>query len=416
VYNADVNRTGSVASLKSFVITVAFVFLFVVAVLLDLQYLYIMSVTIALLPLGSFLLAWQLASRYSSERTHLETIPEGRQATIRVAVMAQGGLPQAALKVSDPLPPMLVRAEPDAQEFEPLDAWDGAQGEKTYLVEPLLRGVYTIGATRLEMTDPLGLFSFSAEIGAPTQIVVHPVAIPARDWASGGAGAYGIRERDGRTRRGDGMDFHTVRDYQPGDPLRRVHWRTSARRGRLAVIEHERAYQQNLVIGLDLAKDTEFGSGRETTLEYAVKSAATLVDRTLAAGGGVHLITQNDHIEIQHREGDGGAARFRLFDILARAQATSDRSLADALLAARLPDGMEVAILTASGDPILTGHLVERIRRGDSVRVYFFEPSSFGGPSQPTPAVPKGELRIIERSDSPWEEGGKRLEYQLRDA
>jgi Uncharacterized conserved protein (some members contain a von Willebrand factor type A (vWA) domain) len=429
------NRFGGTAGIKSLVITVATAFLFVVAVLLDLQYLYLMAVALAVLPLSSYGLAALFATRFSAVREHVSTVPEGRRTPILLEVTSQGGLPQPAVRITDLLPPGLALVDgaqpptsadgPDADAAmrqaadEPtpvaLEVWDGHAGYRTYYVEPVKRGVYTIGPAKLSTTDPLGLFTFGASLPVRTQLIVHPEPIPARDSAVGGEGMFGVRERDGKTRRGEGMDFHGVREYRQGDALRRVHWRTTARTGKLAVVEFERAYQQDIVIGLDLTEGTEYGEGRETTLEYAVKVAATLADRTLRAGGGVTLVTPQEKVVVQPREADPEAARFRLFDALARAQADSQRPLVEALQAARFEEGTHYAILTSQGDPRLTAFLTERVKHGDSVSIYFFAPSSFGGPQVMSPAVAGGELRIIERENSPWKEGGRNLEYLLRE-
>jgi len=86
------------------------------------------------------------------------------------------------------------------------------------------------------------------------------------------------------------------------------------------------------------------------------------------------------------------------------------------LQAARIGEGAHYAILTSGGDLNLAAYLSNRVSHGDSVRVYFFEPTSFGGPQVSSPAVAGGELRIIEREHSPWKNGGKLLEYQLRES
>ncbi len=414
------NRAGGTAGIKSLVITVATAFLFVVAVLLDLQYLYLMAVALAVLPLCSYGLAAFFATRFSAARLHPTTAPEGRRLSVTLEVESRGGLPQSAIKVADIIPEALLpvsAADGSRDAPLPLDEWDGATGCRTYGLEPEKRGVYTLGPVRIETTDPLGLFTFGASLPVITEIVVHPEPIPARDAAIGGEGTYGVRERDGKTRRGDGMDFHGVREYREGDALRRIHWPTSARTGKLAVVEFERAYQQDIVIGLDLAKGTEVGQGRETTLEYAVKVAATLADRTLRAGGGVTLITQNARVTVHPRESDPEAARFRLFDLLARVRADAENSLGDALRAARLEGGTHYAILTARGDGRTSAFLADRLRHNDAVRVYYFEPSSFGGPRGTSPAVAGGELRVVERNKhSPWLEGGSGIEYLIRES
>ena len=419
------NWAGGAAGIKSIVITLAFLFLFIVAVLLDLQYLYLMSVTLAILPLASYLLAYFWVARFSAERTHEETVTESAYVPVRLEVTLRGGLPQSSVKVAEVIPSALdPRLGAASGEAKPLTEWSGQAGARDYFIEPQMRGVYKLGPARLETTDPLGLFTFSAPLNITTELVVHPDPVPARDWAVGGEGMHGLRERDGKTRRGEGMDFHGVRPYREGDALRRVHWPTTARTGKLAVVEFERAYQQDITILLDLRRDIHRGEGRESTLEYAVKVAATLADRTHAAGGGVTLLTQQSRVQLSPRTGDPDAARFRLFDHLARVQADSDESLASAVRAHQQSDGTHWVLLTPSGDPQLTAFLTNRIRHGDSVRVYFFEPSSFeaqgANPDKSahvtSPAVAGAELRVIEQDvHSPWKEGGRTLEYQLRE-
>ena len=412
------NWAGGAAGIKSIVITLAFVFLFIVAVLLDLQYLYLMAVTLAVLPLSSYALAYFWAAKFSAERDHEGTVTESSHVPVRLHITLRGGLPQSGLRVAEAVPtaldPLLGAM---SNEAKPLTEWNGQEGTREYFIEPQMRGVYQIGPARLETTDPLGLFSFSAPLGLQTELVVHPDPVPARDWAVGGEGMHGLRERDGKTRRGEGMDFHGVRPYREGDTLRRVHWPTTARTGKLAVVEFERAYQQDIIVCMDLRKDIHRGQGRESTLEYAVKVAATLADRTHAAGGGVTLLTQNERVQISPHTGDPDASRFRLFDRLARLEANSDESLVDTLRTHRPGDGTHWVLLTPAGDPHLTAFLTNRIRHGDSVRVFFFEPESFGGPRAASPAVAGGGLRVVEQGvHSPWLEGGKKLEYLLRES
>ena len=412
------NWAGGAAGIKSIVITLAFVFLFIVAVLLDLQYLYMMAVTLAVLPLSSYALAYFWSAKFTAERTHEATVTENNHVPVRLHIDLQGGLPQSALRVAETVPELLdplLAAESD--EAKPLTQWNGQSGLREYFLVPQLRGVYQIGPARLETTDPLGLFTFPAPLGLQTEIVVHPEPIPARDWAVGGEGMQGLRERDGKTKRGEGMDFHGVRPYREGDVLRRVHWPTTARTGKLAVVEFERAYQQDVILCLDCQRSIHQGIGRDSTLEYAVKVAATLAARTHTAGGGVTLLTQNERVVISPQESDSDVARFRLFDRLARLSADSDESLADTLRAQRTDDGTHWVLLTTVGDAQVTAFLTNRIRHGDSVRVFFFEPESFGGPRAASPAVAGAELRVVECGEhSPWADGGRNLEYLLRES
>ncbi len=433
------------ADKKLLVIGVASVFLIIVAVLLDLQYLYLMAAALGVLPLASYLLARYGRARFLVTREHEATTQEERLTPLTLRLTATGGLPLASLRVGDMLPaemplarspaagaearaateplngmppadalaPTSPRSERTATPLLALDEWDGETGNRTYHVAPNRRGVYHFGPARLVTTDPLGLFTFVLPApGTMTEIVVHPTPIPAVDTVYGGSGLQGLRESDGKTLRGDGMDFHGVREYRAGDALRRVHWPTTARTGALAVVEWERAYQRDLVIGLDAAQNTHHGKGRETTLEYAVKVAATLVDRTLTSGGGVLLVTQSGRVHIQPGDNDKSVGRFRLFDLLARVEANATTFLADALAAARPEAGSHFVILTARGDGRLSVYLSERMARsGDSAEVLFFEPSSFGGPRVMSPAIAGAPLSVITCEHSPWREGGRELAY-----
>ena len=419
---------GGAADKKVLVIVIAVLFLLAVAILLDLQYLYLMAAALAVLPWASYLLARYLPAQFRAVREHATTTQEGRLTPITLHIAATGGLPLASLRVADAVPgdvapaaparsgdPVAGPPPPTADDLAPLDYWDGQEGHRAYAIEPKKRGVYRLGPARILTTDPLGLFTFPRTVGGATEIVVHPTPIPASDTAYGGEGAYGVRERDGKSVKGDGMDFHGVREYRHGDALRRVHWPTTARTGKLAVVEFERAYQRDIVIGLDATRGTDHGTGRDTTLEYAVKVAATLVDRTLAAGGGATLVTQRERVTLKQGDVDVQAGRFRLFDLLARLEADADTSLAEALQAARPEPGSHFAILTSWGDPRLSVYLAGRMAGGDTVSVLFFEPASFGGPRAMSPAVAGARLRVVACELLPWREGGKELAYLLQD-
>lgn len=406
-------RKTSISSLKAFVITIAFIFLFTVALLLDIQYLYFMAVMAALVQPIAYGLVALTPAHYTGRRRHLPTAQEGKPLKVTLELSAGGWFPATALEVDEVLPPTIRKADPSAAR-KPQE-WDGQTGTLTYTISPLLRGVHPLGPAQVETTDPLGLFSFAAELAPPTELVVHPTPLPTRGAQFGGEGRFGIRERDGKAQRGDGLEFHGVREYHPGDSLRRVHWRTSARTGRLAVVEFERAYEQDLVLALDLQRGTHAGEGMHSSLEYAIKVAATLADRTVARGGGVTLHSQQGSAALVARSSDPEAARFQLFDLLARLQATAESGLTPTLAAQTFPTGSRIAVLTAQHDTALEQWLLHRKALGDTIELYFFAPESFGGARTTVPNLPGALIKTIEKYHSPWEEGGRHLEQLLRD-
>lgn len=399
-----------VAGIKSLVLTIAFVFLLIVAMLLDIPYLYIMAIALALLQPVSYTLASRFAPRFSAERHLPATAVEGRPFPMELVVQVRGGLPQGAISIRDPLPgPLRPGAVEEPPPLRDPDAWDGNQGTWPSSLTASVRGIHRFDDVRVEATDPLGLFFFESRIACPGEIVVHPSPVPSRMPRNGGAGWQGLRDRDGSARRGEGLDFHGVRDYRPGDPSRRVHWRTTARRGTLAVVEFEKAFQQDVCVVVDHGTDVPAGEGRETPLEYSVKAAATRVDQVLATGGGMTLVTALGTVRVRAGEPDVDVARFRLLDLLARLQPDQSADPAGLLRTLIDRESAEIELMTCRTNAELDAMLAECVRHGHRVRVVWFDPESFGGEKAAPPAISGVSISRIAREQSPWKDGGRQF-------
>ena len=85
-----------------------------------------------------------------------------------------------------------------------------------------------------------------------------------------------------------GQEVVGSREYYQGDPLRHIHWRNTARLGKLAVKELEDTAERAVTILLDPSFD--LGDGRETTLEYAVKLAASVGLHVIRSGESIRLL------------------------------------------------------------------------------------------------------------------------------
>lgn len=96
------------------------------------------------------------------------------------------------------------------------------------------RGVHRLTAVRVATTWPFGIFEKYYEIAAPLDVLVHPK--PAQDSASAPA-PRGLDEEGPASRRAGQGTFLGLKDHREGEDPRRVHWRTSARLGRLVAIE-----------------------------------------------------------------------------------------------------------------------------------------------------------------------------------
>ena len=103
----------------------------------------------------------------------------------------------------------------------------GAAHEETFTVRTQRRGVIAVGPATTRRGDPLGLVSRDVQWTGVTEILVRPPMVPVE---SLGAGL--LRDLEGVTTEAisqSDLAFHALREYVPGDDLRHVHWRSSAK-------------------------------------------------------------------------------------------------------------------------------------------------------------------------------------------
>jgi uncharacterized protein (DUF58 family) len=149
-------------------------------------------------------------------------------------------------------------------------------GRAELVVGAVPRGRYPIGPGRLVARDPLGLASVEVALPAEGTVVVRP-RVPELGALFTETGARGEGGRRAHLRRPSGLEPHGVREYVEGEPLRAVHWPTSARRGQLMVRELEDAPRDSVAIVLDVDADGLAGRPGSSSLDDAVRATAGLV-------------------------------------------------------------------------------------------------------------------------------------------
>lgn len=133
------------------------------------------------------------------------------------------------------------------------------------------RGVIPVGPATVVRTDPIGLLRRERAWADRHQLYVHPrtAAVP-----STSAGL--VRDLEGNPTR-DLVDadisFHAIREYVPGDSRRQIHWKSTAKTGRLMVRQFEESRRSRLAVVLSVAAD-EYASADE--FELGVSAAASL--------------------------------------------------------------------------------------------------------------------------------------------
>ncbi|MFT4626341.1 MAG: hypothetical protein ACI8PZ_005018 [Myxococcota bacterium] len=168
------------------------------------------------------------------------------------------------------------------------------------------RGRARLGRVRLQSTFPFGLVAVSRTVGRPADLVVWPTPRSGVAWAregelagtAAGAGAGGAG------------DFLGLRDWAPGDSIRRVHWRTSARVGTPVIVQRARdSVSERDVVVPDLT-----GSA----WEEALGRAAGAVDDGLRDGRRVRLTLPAELLDrAPSRSVEGEPGRRQLLDALA---------------------------------------------------------------------------------------------------
>jgi len=229
-----------------------------------------------------------------------------------------------------------------------------------YEVELGERGVHSFGPALVESSDPLGLWRRAEEAGGRAEVVVLPkpwgrVRVPLRARYTGPWPGEVPSKRGG-----GGTEFYGLREYAPGDELRRVNWRATARLGRLISNEYvEERVTDALVIvdaGLRGVLDDEEA---ERLVDAEASLAASIATRLLRWGNRVGLIARGERT-VWVRPGFGRRQAERILYHLAELRpgepAPLDYALA-MLVPHLLTPSAEVIAVTPLLDPVLAKSL-----------------------------------------------------------
>jgi len=248
------------------------------------------------------------------------------------------------------------------------------------------RGLFRHGPTTIRSGDPLGIYSVEIRDPRATQLLVMPpiVPLPQIEIAMGGRAGEGRPRPDAPERT---VSASTVRQYSPGDSLRWIHWRTTARQGQPFVRLFEGTPAGNWWIILDLDQKVQAGAGRSSTEEHAVILAASLADRGLRLRRPVGLAANGkDLVWLPPKEGEG--QRWEILQSLALA-APGPRPLEDLLLRLRPDFGRRssLIIITANTSAYWARELLPYQWSGSTPTVLLLDPASFGGAGSVQPAL-----------------------------
>jgi uncharacterized protein (DUF58 family) len=240
------------------------------------------------------------------------------------------------------------------------------------------RGLFSLGPASLETGDPFGLYSVALDYPASLPLMVLPpiVPLPSIEVAPGGRIGEGLPRTDALERT---VSAASVREYAPGDSLRWIHWRTSARQNGLFVRLFDGTPAGDWWIILDMNRRVQAGEGRDGTEEHGVILAASLADRGLRSGRAVGLVAGGESLVwLPPREGE--PQRWEILRSLAQVSLGS-RPLPELLMHMRsgMRQRASLVIITPQVDTVWVDALLLLVRRGAIPTVLLLDPVSFGG-------------------------------------
>jgi uncharacterized protein (DUF58 family) len=284
-------------------------------------------------------------------------------------------------------PPSLVLVESVSRLGERRTPLEAKQGR--YRLSQLRRGRYVFRDVRAVLEDSFGLQRAEIPLAASWALLVHPRLVELdRLFSEGGTYA-----QDGRRlllRRPSGFDLHSVREYEQGESLRKVHWRSTAKRGELMVKELEDAPRDEVAILLD----GEAGAVVGESFDVQVRVAGSLLLAQARRGRRAVLLVNGAHLTVQRvhsYETDWPQA----FDLLAAAEGDGQAPAA-ALLGddeGSVARALELTVVTASLSPLLVDRLLRRTLGRQRAALVFVDTASFG-PNGQHPAPQPALLRL----------------------
>jgi uncharacterized protein (DUF58 family) len=252
-----------------------------------------------------------------------------------------------------------------------------------YVLQGLPRGRYAFTEARAVLDDPFGLERVEQPLADEGTLLVYPRLVELE-----GVFSQGIEAHQGRRLalwRPVGFDLHSVREYQQGESLRKVHWPTTARRGELMVKDFDDAARDEVAVILDAQGGLESGTPPDSSFEAQVRAAGSILQAHVRAGRRSVLVVNGARRAVQEVHTHGAEWRQAL-ELLASVEPDGPEPLAslladDASPAAR---ALELVVVTASVSAPLADRLAQRARARRRVALVYVDPASFAQPPKTT--------------------------------
>lgn len=167
----------------------------------------------------------------------------------------------------------------------------GQPVRSSYTITPPRRGVFRIGPLYLWGGDPFGFYKNWRKLDLFNTVLVLPRALDFKMTQPPSISALSRDEMGSIPVGGQSNEFLGVRDYVQGEQIKHIHWRTSARLGKLISRQYEMNVAASVSVLMLVDDNMRAGSGADTPLEYAITMAASLGSATSSSRFQFNLLT-----------------------------------------------------------------------------------------------------------------------------
>jgi uncharacterized protein (DUF58 family) len=255
----------------------------------------------------------------------------------------------------------------------------GGRYAGSYVLLDVPRGRHRFAPVRLSIADPFGLAEAGLSLEEQQALVVYPRLTELEQlFFDGGAGPEHGRRL--LLRRPVGFELHSVRDYQQGESLRRVHWPSTARRGSLMVKELEDSPRDEVAVLLDGDPTAVTGVPPNSSFDAAVRVAGSILLAQLRRGRRCVLVLNTAGRETQVVSSDGPEWQ-RTLELLAAAEPDAPGPAASLLQSGEGPAvrSLELVVVTSRIERSLVDRLLERALTRRAVALVYVEPETYAG-------------------------------------
>jgi uncharacterized protein (DUF58 family) len=256
-----------------------------------------------------------------------------------------------------------------------LRSW--AQRSWVAIVPLTRRGTFRIEPMVVRTGDPFGFFEAAATVGRPTAVTVFPRVVPLPRWRLPNAFLEGTHSAPERSLQTTPLAT-TVRPYAPGDGFNRIHWRSTARLGEIQVKEFDLEQTADVWLFVDLESRVQAGKGDISTVEEAIRVAASIAHDAILENRAVGLTTSG-HRVVSIPADRGPRQHQKIMQLLAAVEGDGQSPLGEVLLTGlpKLRRGMTAVVVTPSRERQWVRTLTSLRARGVTAAVVSLAAASY---------------------------------------